>query len=329
LIITRTPFRVSFFGGGSDLSAFYTSNQGAVLSTSIDRYMYLSAHPYFDRDRIHLKYSRTETVADVAELAHPIVRRVMERLGVKSGIEIASTADIPAGTGLGSSSAFTVGMLHLLYAYQGRSVSPGTLAAEASAIEIEDLGAPIGKQDQYASAYGGLNFIRFFSDESVDVAPLVISTDCRRRLQESLLMFFTGKQRSASAVLAEQKVALTSDDAKRQVVRDMVDLAYRARALLENDDVEGFGRLLDRAWALKRTLTDSVSTALVDDMYERAMSSGAWGGKLLGAGGGGFLLFAAPVSAHAAIREALRGSRELPIQLDRGGSKVVYVSDGA
>lgn len=329
MIITRTPFRVSFFGGGSDLSAFYMSNQGAVLSTTIERYMYLSVHPYFDRDRIHLKYSRTETVESVAELAHPIVRRVMERLGVKSGIEIASTADIPAGTGLGSSSAFTVGMLHLLYAYLGRSVSPGTLAAEASQIEIEDLGAPIGKQDQYASAYGGLNFIRFFSDETVDVTPLVISTDCRRRLQESLLMFFTGKQRSASAVLAEQKVALTSDDAKRQVMRDMVELAYRAKGLLENDDVEGFGRLLDRAWALKRTITGSVSTSLVDEMYQRAMSSGAWGGKLLGAGGGGFLLVAAPVAAHAAIREALSGSRELPIQLDRGGSKVVYVSDGA
>jgi D-glycero-alpha-D-manno-heptose-7-phosphate kinase len=329
LIITRTPFRVSFFGGGSDLSVFYAKSPGAVLSTSIDRYMYLSAHPFFEQDRIHLKYSRSENVASVADLAHPIVRRVLERLDVRSGLEIASTADIPAGTGLGSSSAFTVGMLHLMYAYKGRSVSPGTLAAEASAIEIEDLGAPIGKQDQYASAYGGLNFIRFFSDESVDVTPLVVSRDCRARLQDSLLMFFTGEQRSASGVLAEQKLALTSDDSKRQIVQEMVDLAYRARTLLEADDVEAFGRLLDTAWALKRTITRSVSTSVVDDMYARARSRGAWGGKLLGAGGGGFLLVAAPVDAHAAIRDALSGCRELPLHLDRGGSKVVYVSDGA
>jgi len=329
LIITRTPFRVSFFGGGSDLAAFYSKNTGAVLSTTIDRYMYLSAHPYFDTDRIHLKYSRTETVGSVAELAHPIVRRVLERLDVNAGIEIASTADIPSSTGLGSSSAFTVGLLHLIYAYKGLSVSPGQLAAEASAIEIEDLGAPIGKQDQYASAYGGLNFIRFFSDESVDVTPLVISRECRAGLQDSLLTFFTGEQRSASAVLGEQKAALASDDTKRRAVQEMVELAYEGRTLLEREDVEGFGRLLNRGWSLKRTLTRSISTPAVDDMYERAMSAGAWGGKLLGAGGGGFLLVAAPPTAHDAIRRALQGSRELPLRLDRGGSKVVYVSDGA
>lgn len=327
MIITRTPFRVSFFGGGSDLAAFYRRSVGAVLSTTIDRYMYLSAHPYFDGTSIHIKYSSAELARSVDEVRHPIVRAVLKRLRIDGGVEITSTADVPAGTGLGSSSAFTAGLLNLLYAYHGKQVSPARLGAEASAIEIDELGAPIGKQDQYAAAFGGLNFIRFFPDETVDVSPLVISPACRAQLQDSLLMFYTGDQRSASAVLSEQRTALLTEQRKFETMRRMVELAFEAKALLEAERVAAFGRLLHDAWALKRSLTTSISNGAIDDMYERAMRAGAWGGKLLGAGGGGFLLVAAPETAHGAIREALGHCKELPLRLERGGSKVVYMTE--
>jgi D-glycero-alpha-D-manno-heptose-7-phosphate kinase len=329
MIITRSPFRVSFFGGGSDLAAFYRRRVGAVLSTTIDRYMYLSAHPYFDGTSIHVKYSSSELARTVAEVRHPIVRRVLERIGPDGGVEITSTADVPAGTGLGSSSAFTVGLLNLLYAYAGRHASVERLAREACQIEIDDLGTPIGKQDQYASAYGGLNLIRFFPDESVDVTPLVISSECRRTLERALLMFYTGEQRSAASVLTEQRAALASDEEKAAAMQKMVEQVYQAKALLEADQVEAFGRLLDDAWRLKRSLTTKISNATIDQMYEAARAAGAWGGKLLGAGGGGFLLLAAAPERHDAIRAALGGALELPLRLERGGSKVVYMSEEA
>lgn len=329
MIITRTPFRVSFFGGGSDMAAFYRRSIGAVLSTTIDRYMYLAVHPYFDGKSIHVKYSRSELAASTAEVAHPIVRRVLERLAIPGGIELTSTADVPAGTGLGSSSAFTVGCLHVLYAHKGIAVSPARLVREACEIEIDDLGAPIGKQDQSASAHGGLNFVRFFPDESIDVAPVVISPHCRASLERSLLMFYTGEQRSASVALTEQRTAILSDKDKFASVQRMVELAHLARTLLEADDVAAFGRLLDDAWRLKRSLTAAISSPDIDAMYEAAMRAGAWGGKLLGAGGGGFLLVAAHPRSHAAIRDALRGARELRFRLERGGSKVVYMLDEA
>lgn len=325
MIIARAPFRVSFFGGGSDLSAFYGKSTGAVLSTTIDRYMYLSVHPYFDASKIHIKYSQVELADSLAEVRHPIVRRVMERVGVQGGVEITSTADVPAGTGLGSSSAFTVGLLNLMYAYTGRHVSVERLAKEACEIEIQDLGAPIGKQDQYASACGGLNFIRFFADESVDVAPLVLSPECREALQSCLLMIYTGEQRSASAVLLEQRNAM-SDQAKFEAVRRLVDFAYQGKALLEAGDVPAFGKLLHDAWLIKRSLTGSVSTSAIDGLYDAVMNAGAWGGKVLGAGGGGFLLVAAPPSAHDAIRAATSASLSFGVQLERGGTKIVYMS---
>lgn len=327
MIITRSPFRVSFFGGGSDLAAFYLRSPGAVLSATIDRYMYLSVHPYFDGRSIHVKYSSSDLAATVAEVRHPIVRRVLERLGVSGGVEITSTADVPAGTGLGSSSAFTVGLLHSLYAYGGRHVSVDRLAREACQIEIEDLGTPIGKQDQYASAFGGLNIIRFFPDESVDVTPLVISPEHRRSLQASLLMFYTGEQRSAASVLTEQRHAIVSDERKFAAMERMVDQVMRAKELLEVGNVASFGRLLDEAWRLKRSLTKKISSPAIDRLYERAMAAGAWGGKLLGAGGGGFLLLAAAPESHAAIRAAVGPAQELPVRFERGGSKVVYMSE--
>lgn len=329
MIITRSPFRVSFFGGGSDLAAFHRRRPGAVLSTTIDRYMYLSVHPYFDGRSIHVKYSSSELAASVGELRHPIVRRVLERLAISGGVEITSTADVPAGTGLGSSSAFTVGLLNVLYAHTGRQISVERLAREACQIEIEDLKTPIGKQDQYASAYGGLNLIRFFPDESVDVTPLVISPECRRALEASLLMFYTGEQRAAASVLTEQGQLMISDDDKFAAMGRMVDQVLQAKALLEDGEVEAFGRLLDEAWQIKRTLTSKISNPSIDRLYGAARAAGAWGGKLLGAGGGGFLLMAAAPSQHAAIRAACSGLQELPVRFERGGSKVVYMSEEA
>ncbi|MEW5851324.1 MAG: GHMP kinase [Myxococcota bacterium] len=327
MIITRTPFRVSFFGGGSDLAAFYRKSPGAVLSTSIDKYMYLSAHPYFDTKSIHIKYSHSELAKSVEEIRHPIVKRVLERMGINGGVEITSTADVPAGTGLGSSSAFTVGLLNLMSGYLGKHATVEYLARTASEIEIEDLGAPIGKQDQYASAYGGLNFIRFFPDDTVDVAPLVITQATRAALQASLLMFYTGEQRSASQVLSEQKKALMTDAEKFKTVQRMVEMAHEAKGLLEADNVAAFGKLLHQAWELKRSISSGISNPHIDEMYRKAMEAGAWGGKLLGAGGGGFLLVAAAPEVQPAIREALNAQQELPLRLDRGGAKVVYMSE--
>jgi D-glycero-alpha-D-manno-heptose-7-phosphate kinase len=327
MIITRTPFRVSFFGGGSDLPSFYERSRGAVLSTTIDKYMYLSAHPYFDPKSIHLKYAITELAETVAEVRHPIVRRVLERLSIRGGIEITSTADVPAGTGLGSSSAFTVGLLNLLYGYSGRRVSAGRLAKEACDIEIEDLGEPIGKQDQYASAFGGMNFVRFFPDGEVDVTPVRTTPTCRASLEAALLMFYTGNPRSASELLRDQKQAIAVNPDKFGAVERMVEMAYQAKELLETEDVPAFGRLLHDLWGIKRTLTPSISNPGIDEAYEKAREAGAWGGKLLGAGGGGFLLVAAPPSTHAPIRAALGYMQELPMRLERAGSKVVYMSE--
>lgn len=327
MIITRTPFRVSFFGGGSDMAAFYRRSPGVVLSTSINRYMYLSAHPYFDGSSISLKYSRTELVPGVTELHHPIVKTVLNRLNLKNGIEITSTADVPSGTGLGSSSSFTVGLLHLIYAYQGKHVSHETLAREACEIEIEDLGAPIGKQDQYAAAYGGLNFIQFFPDDRVDVTPLLITPKCRQQLESSLLLFYTGDQRSANDVLARQRTAVLTEDAKFKSMQRMVELAWGARRYLEEDNLEAFGRLLHVAWEIKRGLSSGITNPAIDAMYTKAMEAGAWGGKLLGAGGGGFLLVCVPQDKREAVRAAMAPSREMPVLLDRGGSKVVYTSE--
>lgn len=328
MIITRTPFRVSFFGGGSDLPAFSRRAMGAVLSTSIDKYMYLSVHPSFD-GKTTVKYARTEVADRVADVKHPLVRRVLERLGIPGGVEIASTADVPAGTGLGSSSAFTVGLLNLMYAHLGQHASPSRLAREAAHLEMHDLGAPIGPQDQYASAFGGLNFIRFFPDDSVDVAPVVTSAQSRAALQASMLLFYTGEQRSASAVLSAQNTALQSEDAKFNAMKRMVELAHEAKTLLEAGQIADFGGLLDEAWRLKRSMTSSISNSGIDAMYTGAREAGAWGGKLLGAGGGGFLLVLADPAKHAALRQALAPAQELSVKMERGGSKIVYISDDA
>ncbi len=211
MLITKTPFRVSFCGGGSDIAAFYEKYGGCVLSTTINKYMYISIHPYFNPEQTMLKYSENELVGDIKDIKHKIFRQVLNDMQVE-GVEISSTADVPGGTGLGSSSTFTVGLLNSLYCYKGKFASKGRLAKEACEIEIEKLGSPIGKQDQYAAAYGGLNFIRFNKDGAVSVAPIMMQADTYKNLQNNLMMFYTGITRSANSILSEQKVNISQDD---------------------------------------------------------------------------------------------------------------------
>lgn len=324
MIITRTPFRISFAGGGSDLKDFYEKYGGCVLSTSINRYCYISIHPYFDENRTLLKYSENELVDSLADIRHRIFNCVLNERQIH-GVEIASTADIPGGTGLGSSSTFTVGLLNTLNCYQGKYMSKGKLAEKACEIEIEKLGSPIGKQDQYAAAYGGLNFIRFHTDGEVSVSPVMMRGETYRRLQKNLVMFYTGDTRSANAILAEQKKNCSAED-KASNLRQMCALAEEMRQSLEQDDLSSFGRLLNEGWELKRTLASGISNPLIDEAYETALANGALGGKLLGAGGGGFLLFYCPPEYQERLRVALR-LRRFPFSFEKEGTAVAYIGD--
>ncbi len=322
MIITRTPFRVSFAGGGSDLASYYSREPGVVLSTAINKYMYIAVKGHFEQN-FRISYSRTETVDTVGEIAHPIVRECLQALGLRSGLEIVSMGDLPARTGLGSSSSFTVGLLHALYAMQGKVVSSERLAREACCIEIEKLKEPIGKQDQYIAAYGGLQFIQFNPDGTVFVDPVIISPEARIELSRRLLMFFTGDTRDARQALAKQQAATAG---KFPVLRRMCAIAREMREIMTSGrDLSVLGRLLHESWEAKRSLSDSVSNPRIDEMYERALRAGALGGKLLGAGGGGFLLFFCEPDYQRGLREALSDLRELTFSLDPQGSKIVHV----
>ncbi|MFZ0608374.1 MAG: GHMP kinase [Xanthobacteraceae bacterium] len=325
MIISRTPLRVSFLGGGSDLPAFYRRDGGAVLSTAIDQSVYVTVSRKFDK-AVRVSYSRTEEVAHSRDVAHPLVREALALLGVEGGIEITSIADIPAkGTGLGSSSSFTVGLLNALHAYGGRHVSAEKLAAQCCEIEIERCGEPIGKQDQYAAAFGGFNFIRFHPDERVEVNKVVCAPDVLAGLQQRLLFFYTGITRSASELLQRQSQAMAGDACKRQGMADMVRLAEAAYAELCAGNAGTLGDMLHDAWQIKKRMTDGISNSLVDDAYQAARAAGATGGKLLGAGGGGFLLVYAEPERHEAIRRALGTLRETPFRFAPQGSSIIFV----
>lgn len=322
MIITRTPFRVSFGGGGSDLASYYEHEPGMVLSTAINKYMYLAVKEHFEQN-FRISYSRTEIVDSVAQIEHPIVRECLTMLGLRNGLEIVSMGDLPARTGLGSSSSFTVGLLHALYAMQGKVVSRDRLAREACCIEIEKLGEPIGKQDQYIAAYGGMQFIQFNTDGSVFVDPVILSPEARKEFSGRLLIFFTGDTRDARQVLAKQQA---STGEKLPVLRRMCGIAREMRDVLTSGkDLNVFGALLHEAWEAKRSLTDAISNSRIDDLYARGMRAGALGGKLLGAGGGGFLLFFCEPHNQGRLREELSELRELTFSLDPQGSKIVHV----
>lgn len=322
MIISRTPFRVSLCGGGSDLPSFYEKHGGCVLSTAIDKYMYISIHPSFDAATTALKYSETEIVHEIADVKHSYFRIMLEKFALR-GVEITSTADVPAGTGLGSSSSFTVGTLHSLYAYTGKYVSKEKLADEACTVELVDLKQPIGKQDQYAAAYGGLNFYTFNRDGSVFVEPVMMEHSKFKELQANLMMFYTGNVRSASAILKEQGQNVTVGDRENNQLK-MCALARDLQKELTNNHIDAVGEILDEAWKLKRTLASGISTPQIDEYYDKALKNGAIGGKLLGAGGGGFLLFYVPQDKQNHLKNVLK-LPQMPFRFDGQGSTIVYV----
>ena len=321
MIVTRTPFRISFAGGGTDLRAFYSLEQGAVTSTAIDKYMYITVNRRFDRT-MRISYLKTEIVDQVDQIAHPIVRESLKLCGIDSQIEITSVADIPAGTGVGSSSSFTVGLLAALHAYKGEDVSPERLASEACEIEIQRLGEPIGKQDQYIAAYGGLKHIRFNSDETVEVEPIPCPETTRDALSGNLLLLFTGKRRSAGDVLRLQE---ENTPQMLESLRSLRDLAAEVAAILrQGRNLTELGRLLHRGWLLKKKINPGMTDEQIDEYYERALRAGCVGGKLLGAGGGGFLLLYCTEGTRNKVRNALQELEQVPFRLEPEGVKVIY-----
>ena len=327
MIISSAPFRISFAGGGSDISFFYQKSRGAVLSSTIDKYIYISIHPYFNRGRTLLKYSKNELVDDLSKINHPVFQEVLKKIWPDGGVEIVSTADIPSGTGLGSSSSFTVSLLHAVYAYRGTFCSKEKLAAEACEIEIERLKEPIGKQDQYAAAYGGLNFIEFGADESVVVTPLTLPRESIMELENNLLLFYTGDQRKTGEILKDQKEQVGMSEKKFKAMGRMVELAYEMRESLIAGDLKGFARILDEGWTLKQSLSEKISNERINSYYRRALEYGALGGKLLGAGGGGFLLLYCEPENQEKLRKALFDLSELPFKFDWAGSRIIYVGE--
>jgi len=326
VIITKTPFRVSFVGGGSDLPSFYECSPGAVLSTTINKFMYISSHYFFDEDKVRVKYSQTETVSDINKLKHPIVREVLKKFKLNGAIEISSNADIPSGTGLGTSSSFTVGLLHNLYSVFGKFVSKSQLAKEACDIEINKLKEPIGKQDQYAAAFGGLNIIKFDSSGTVTVEPIHLKKEIWEALQKNFLMFYTGDQRKTSQILGEQSKNMSSKS-KFQALQKMVELVWDLRDALYNGDLNEFGNILHKNWLLKRQLASKITNPKIDALYEKGLKNGAIGGKVLGAGGGGFLLFYCDEENQEKLRKVMRPLRELKFKFENEGSKIIHIGD--
>jgi D-glycero-alpha-D-manno-heptose-7-phosphate kinase len=321
MIVSKTPFRMSFVGGGSDMPAFYREETGAVVSTSIDKYMYIAVNRKFD-ERLRISYSRTEEVETPQQVAHPLVRHALDVAGIDGGIEIASMADIPSrGTGLGSSSAYTVGLLNALFAYQNEYASKERLARLACDIEIGRCHEPIGKQDQYAAAFGGLNLIRFHPDESVSVDPVICAPAVLANLEASTLVFYTGRARNASTVLAEQNGNVA---AHRPLMQRMVQLAFELKKELESGQLESVGSILHENWCLKRQMAGTVSDSSIDDWYATGMANGAHGGKLLGAGSGGFLMFFAPPELHMRVSRTLPDLKPVKFRFDRTGAQIVF-----
>ncbi|MBI5206284.1 MAG: GHMP kinase [Candidatus Firestonebacteria bacterium] len=322
MIITRAPFRISFAGGGSDLKSFYEKNgYGAVISTTINKYMYIMLHPYF-QDKIRIKYSKLEDVDSINEIQHPIVRECLRLVKIDKGIEIASIADVPAGTGIGSSSTFAVSLLHALYSYKKIFVTKEKLAKESCEIEIDVMKEPIGKQDQYAASYGGLNYIRFNSDGSVFVEPLILKNETRSNFKKNLLMFYVGNERKASSILKKQNTNMKNED-KFEMVKKMVKLTDELKIALLNGKIKRFGEVLHEGWLLKRNLSGNITTPIIDEHYENALKAGALGGKILGAGGGGFFLFYCEPKYQNNLKKALK-LRELNFEFDFEGSKILY-----
>lgn len=321
MIITQTPLRISFAGGGTDLAAYYEQHEGFVVSSAIDKYAFVIVKERFD-DKIYLNAMRKEIVDDVDSIEHELVREAMRITGVEKGVEVTLLSDIPSeGAGLGSSSSFTVGLLNAFYIYRGEQVTAERLAREACEIEIERLGKPIGKQDQYIAAYGGLRWFRFCSDGNVECGRLSVPAPRLRELSDRLHLFFTGRTRKADAILGEQK-ANTGDHLKQ--LDGIRELALELRPALERGDSDRLGTILHVSWQLKRELASGISDSAIDEMYALARGHGAMGGKICGAGGGGFLLTYCPLDRQDTLMEGMAGYRRMPFALEPDGSKVIF-----
>jgi D-glycero-alpha-D-manno-heptose-7-phosphate kinase len=324
MIISQTPYRVSFAGGGTDLPAFYEHEPGAVLSVAIKQHMYVTVSPRFDVTT-RVAYTKLETAGTLDELQHELVRESLRMTDLGKHLEITTIGDVPGGTGMGSSSTLTVGLLNALWAYKGRISSAKRLAEQACEIEIDILGKPIGRQDQYAAAFGGLNYIEFRANDEVVVEPVAHRPGFLKDLEQRVMILYTQQQRSADGILQKQSQGTKK---KMDVLRQMRDLAREMREVAsDKGDLDEFARLLHEGWELKRSLGFGIATQTVDEWYAAAREAGAQGGKLLGAGGGGFLLLVAPPERHKAIKRALGHPRELPFEIDPGGSRIIFISD--
>lgn len=326
MIISQTPYRVSFAGGGTDLPSFYEKEMGAVLSVGLNQHMYVTVSPRF-KASTRIAYTKTEIADSIDDIQHTIAREALRMTGLGKHLEITTIGDVPSGTGLGSSSSLAAGMLNALYAYKGQITSPQQLAEQACQIEIDIIGKPIGKQDQYAAAYGSLNFIAFNPDGSVDVEPVPYRPETIKELESRTLLMYTAQQRSADDILIKQSAGTTQVDTFN-TLRQMRDLAVEMKGVISGSgSIDEFARLLNEGWLLKKSLGFGISNSAIDDWYEAAMKAGAQGGKLLGAGGGGFLMLVAPPEKHQAIRDALGNPREIPFEIDRRGSRIIFISD--
>ncbi len=323
MIITQTPLRISFVGGGTDLPSFYQLDGGAVLSTTIDKYVYVIVKDRFD-DNIRLGYTRTEIVDSIDRISHDIVREGMRKTGVDGGVEIVTIADIPAeGTGLGSSSSLTVGLLNAFYQYQGEPKEPWFLAKEACEIEINILGKPIGKQDQYVAALGGLRRFTFHPDETVSSEVIDMPQGTFQALNQNLLLLYTGITRSADPILEEQQA---NTNVNMRTLRQMKEMVTELQQELTKGNIGALGEILHRAWCHKRELASGITNPVIDEIYDRARAAGALGGKITGAGGGGFLLLYVPIHLRDEVRKALGKLREVPFNLERDGTKTLLNS---
>ena len=321
MIVVRTPLRISFLGGGTDFPDYYRDHGGLVLSTAIDKYIYVIVKQRFD-NMIYVNYSRKEIVENVDEIQHELVRESMRITGVKRGVEITTLADVPSsGTGLGSSSTVTVGLLQALYSYSGKLVTAETLARNACEIEIDRCNKPIGMQDQFIAAYGGFRAISFEKGDAVTVSELGLDNELIRRLNRNMMLFYTNITRPSESILVEQRENIAE---REDSLAGLRELAAQARDCLKNGDLSQFGNMLHSGWELKRGLASGVSNQNLDDLYNASRKAGAIGGKIAGAGGGGFLLLYAPLAAQDNVRSALSSLRELPFLFERDGSRVVF-----
>jgi len=321
MIISQTPLRISFLGGGTDFREFFQEEPGWVLSSAIDKYIFVTIKERFD-DRIRVGYTRTELVDRVDEVEHELVRACLHRTGISKRVEINTMADIPSeGSGLGSSSTLTVGLLHAMYMYLGTPKDHAALAREACEIEIDVLKKPIGVQDQYIASYGGQRFFEFCADGTTAVQSIAMEPNVARRLNQNLMLFYTNVARKSESILVEQRENI---EQRRAILREMKKMAVTGRSLLEQGQIDRFGSLLHEAWLLKKQLASKVSNPAIDELYDRAIGAGALGGKITGAGGGGFLMLYCPRERQDAVRSALYHLSELPFHLERDGTKVIF-----